>query len=299
MPLHLMLLLVLVARRIAHAPQVTLPAAAAGHTAELECGKSTIQVSSALFEPTDPSVVCTPLQGKPLPDKEVGPIVATSCNGKSSCNFPVCPFAGFGVGGPGNDGVACAAAAAPPVVGDPCPNKPKKFVVEYLCTRAGWTFVAIVVVGVGLYIGGGMLYASQVVGKPVALDSHPHHLRWLELRSLTLDGFAYARGCARGTTEKYQPICGDVADSSIGKNREQPNRQSSSDSKSKGGKRPSSKSQKRSSNGAAREASHRSKSQMDGRETKVGPGAATVGSGAPTTSISFAAGGGGRWVHVS
>lgn len=292
--LRLVLLLVLGARRIAHAPHVTLPAAAAGYTAELECGKSTIQVSSALFEPTDPGAVCTPLQGKPLPDKEVGPIVATACNGKSTCNFPVCPFVGFGGGGPGNDGAACAAPAAPPVVGDPCPNKPKKFVVEYLCTRAGWTFVAIAVVGCGLYIGGGLLYGSKVGGKSVALDSHPHHRQWLELRSLTLDGVAYARGWARGTTEGYQPVRGDAADSSGGK---KPGRCSSSGGKSKGGKRPSSKSEKRSSNGATTDTSHRS--QEDGHETKLGPSSAAVGSGAPTTSISSASGGGGRWVHVS
>ena len=292
--------MVLGARRVAHAPQVTLPAAAAGYTAELACGKSTIQVSSALFEPTDPGAVCTPLQGKPLPDKEVGSVVAIACNGKSTCSFPVCPFVGFSGGGPGNDGAACAAPAAPPVVGDPCPNKPKKFVVEYVCTRAGWTFVAIVGVGCALYVGAGIIYGSKVGGKPVALDSHPHHHLWLELRSLTLDGVAYARGWVRGTAEGYQPVRGDDADSSGGKNGEQPGRRSSSGSKSKGGKRPSSKSEKRSSNGAARDASHRSKSQVDhGHETKLGQGAAVVGSGAPTTTVSSAAGGGGRWVHVS
>ena len=299
-PALLLLLVVMVVGipQAARAPQVTLPAAAAGFTADLDCGTGgAIVVTSALYEPADPTIVCTPLAGKPLPPKTVGPAVAEACDGKPSCVYPVCPYVGFPGGGPGNDGAACAKPAVPPT-GDPCPNHPKQFVVEYSCTHTGWMLAAMILVGGGVYVGGGVLHGSKAGGKAVALASHPHYGQWQELRALALDGVAYARGRARGATGGYETVRGAV--SSGARHGERPRQYSSNSGKQKGEKRPSSSSEKTSSKGTSKHSTNHRQKTQENDKTAVAPGTARAAPGAALEAdSSSAAGGGGRWVHVS
>ena len=80
-------------------------------------------------------------------------------------------------------------------------------VVDWECTStSGWTLVALIVGGGGLYVGIGVLFGAKTGGKPVALGSHPHCRQWHELRSLALDGLWYARGRAQGRGAGHEPI---------------------------------------------------------------------------------------------
>jgi hypothetical protein len=314
-PMPLFLLLLLGALRSAQAPQVTLKAAAAGFSAKLDCGTGGIAVTSATYEPTDPAIACEPINGKPLSDKDCRPVVATACDGKSSCDFPVCPYAEFPGGGPGNDGAACQAKTAP-IVGDPCPNHVKAFVVEYDCTTdMGWTLVAVLLVGGGLYVGAGVAHGSKASGKPLALDSHPHHRQWQELRALAMDGAAYARARAQGRAGGYEPVRVEAASAAAGGGGGGRNVEGAKAGGSGGGggggkaKRDKQASEKRSSKSvkgkgsrtqpADAPAARTHRQQQDATEapprvSESEEGGAAAGTG----SSSSAAGGGGRWVHL-
>lgn len=281
-----MLVLLLAATTAVQGPQVTLPAAAAGFTAHLGCGKlGAIVVTSAVFAPSNPTAECVPTI--PGSTKEVGLKVAAACNGKSSCGFPVCPFKGFPGGGPNNDGAACANPIIPPI-GDPCPNYPKSFVVEYSCaTTAGWGLVTLILVVGGLYVGLGVLYGSKTAAQQsVSLRSHPHHQQWLEVHALTKDGIAHVFARLQGrVAPSYQPMSGNGMVSGANADSFKNGRKTHKIAKSK-------KTQSK--------ARHSASGQTAPNENVAGLVAHEGGETQTQSQIKgTTAGGGGRWVHIS
>lgn len=110
------------------AHEVKLTAAAAGKTAQLACGGGTIAVTSATFTKVAGSTaVCTPVIPGSVAD--VTHLLTAACNGKISCAYPACPFAGFGTGA-AQVPQGCIKSVVPPL-GDPCPNVPKDFVSHH------------------------------------------------------------------------------------------------------------------------------------------------------------------------
>lgn len=64
--------------------------------------------------------------------------------------------------------------------------------------RTSWGFVIVIVLSGAAYVGGGVGFAVKKQGKPPALDSHPHHRRWLEFGGLVADGLQLTRSKATG-----------------------------------------------------------------------------------------------------
>ena len=63
----------------------------------------------------------------------------------------------------------------------------------------GWSFVAMALVGAGLYVGGGVGYARKTGGGAGAgLAAHPHYRMWQSVHAMVMDGIAFAKGRANG-----------------------------------------------------------------------------------------------------
>lgn len=56
------------------------------------------------------------------------------------------------------------------------------------------SFALAVLIGAVAYVGGGVAYGKKSFGRSgPALEAHPHFSKWLDLRSLTMDGVSYSR----------------------------------------------------------------------------------------------------------
>ena len=184
---------------------------------------------------------------------------------------------------------------------------------------SGWggTFLLMVALGAGGYVGAGILYAVQTRGNPLVLRSHPHAAQWQELRRLCADGARFARARAAGRPLR-QPLRADGGQqdgllgavppaakqhtSRIRKEDEKTSRSRKEDEKTNRSRKEDEKT--KGTRGSPREGSGGGGPPPPPPPPPRGSGsghAAEAGgdtSAAAVGELGMAAGGGGRWVHV-
>ena len=209
--------------------------------------------------------------------------VASVCNAQKACAFTVC----WAVGG----GPAECNKPGTVALGDPCVKCKKDFQVIYDCTW-GWSFVLVVVLGGGLYAGGGWATNHRLKGLD-GIDALPHVDMWREVINLARDGIRFAQARIKGRSG-YVAVT-EHSSGRVSADREV--RDSPADRREDGGKRG--KESKRSSKAGGKGGSVMKSRLLDApsRASEATEGAAaSVGAQAAVKSSPSAAGG--RWVHV-
>ena len=105
----------------------------------------------------------------------------------------------------------CAIVVACPQ--DPCKTDPA--LCGYVDTSGdddwGWSFIWMMMLGTGLYAGGGLAYNHKQRGMPLEAGSLPHADFWMEVRALAMDGVVFARAAVEEAREgraegEYEPL---------------------------------------------------------------------------------------------
>lgn len=157
---------------------------------------------------------------------------------------------------------------------------------------AAWTFLGLVVVGVAMYLVGGVMFGRAAMKRGGSnagaqlLMAHPHYMRWTELRGLCVDGLRFARGRCRGSAKKAR------LEQGLTKREEgAPTQQAKKKSKKERNKA------KRSHSSSSRNLDN------EGQEATVqlcSPATANTGGGPVDAGVkSTVSGAGGRWVHIA
>jgi hypothetical protein len=139
--------------------------------------------SSGSFEDTNPQC-----KGKDVVAK-----FESLCVGKTSCTAAC---------GSTDDPIPCNDFfGAPGAPVDPCPNIAKWAAVVVECPSGwGWWFIMLFCLGTAGYVGGFVVYAHKVHGRPIDASALPHPEFWVEVRSLIEDGIAFAAATALSKT---------------------------------------------------------------------------------------------------
>ena len=168
----------------------------------------------------------------------------------------------------------------------------------------GTPFLVVVVLGLAVYLGGGVALRVRTAGAAPSLRSHPHFGEWQELRSLFEDGLAFAR--SRGKRSNPRP--GGGGGSVRAPLREESGR--GTDEARGDGRRSS---QKRDSAGGGGEKQQKKKKERREKEQRRDQSPIEGEDGAAATAEvvqvvpspvatapvgSSSAGDGGRWVHI-
>ena len=149
---------------------------------------------------------------------------------------------------------------------------PKYLVTGCPPSRWGTTFIIAVLLGMGIYIGGGTAWGGRTRGAGQGLGAHPHYKNWLSLRALCEDGLQFAK--ARRRQPKGYKQVAEAADEGARKEK------------------------RRSSKGAKKEKKEKKREREAKAQEAPGGEAAAPGAAAPAPAAGTAAGDGGRWVHV-
>lgn len=125
--------------------------------------------------------------------KDVAAKFEALCVGKTSCTAAC---------GSTQEPVPCNDYfGAPGAPADPCPNIPKWAAVVVECpSNWGWWFILLCCLGAGGYVGGFVVHAHKVQGRPLDMSALPHLEFWSEVRSLIEDGVAFAKAKALSKT---------------------------------------------------------------------------------------------------
>ena len=156
----------------------------------------------------------------------------------------------------------------------------------------GWSFVLVVVLGGGLYAGGGWAMNHRLKGLD-GMDALPHVGMWREVISLAQDGIRFAQARIKGRSGYVHVAGAGHSSGRVSADREvrhPPDRREDAGKRGKESKRSS----KASSTGGSG-----TKSQLDTpAEASQAAEGAGAGAGAQATVKSSASAAGGRWVHV-
>ena len=183
--------------------------------------------------------------------------------------------------GPGQCGPA--ATSADYVSGPACGTK-----------AFGWAFVSVTLGALAVYVGGGTLYGWQVVGKPPHWESHPHHMNWVSVGGLVVDGLAFTASGGKRRRAANRPSSsgeGAPAKERLVAEEEPESRQSPKKKEEKTKeKRPENKTKEKKRVKRAKE------TPADSGSERADPWQGVAA--AEAAAASTASGGGGRWVHV-
>eukprot|EP01051_Picozoa_sp_SAG22_P009978 SAG22_NODE_869_length_6749_cov_3.048120_9_plen_328_part_00 len=166
----------------------------------------------------------------------------------------------------------------------------------------GWGFLTAILLFVGAYVGGGLAMGVRKTGHAHGLRAHPHYARWLQTYGMVIDGVRLTRSVIHGGD-------GGATSAASQGNTSQVDGKMASSSKSERKKRKAGKS--KGDHSAKTKGTANKDIARFNKHTTDEPGVASptprgnlgeslVASTAPATnqSVSTAAGGGGRWVHV-
>ena len=143
--------------------------------------------------------------------------------------------------------------------------------------------------GGGAYVLGGVVVGGRQRGRAASLAAHPHYQRWLETRLLVSDGISFARARVQGRSgSRAGRLRGGQGESSE-------RLMAAASAPVRGGERRKEKKSKAKSNSARSGKA----AKAAGRPTTSSDEKAQAPSAQPTVLEGTAAGGGGRWVHVS
>ena len=162
----------------------------------------------------------------------------------------------------------------------------------------GRDFLLFALLSAGLYVSGGVTLAVRRSGADVAVRSHPHHGQWREVAGLVSDGVAFTRaGGRRGQEQRPRGGRAKGAAPLLETTR------ATSSSGRKAKKSPSRR-DKESSQSTKETKVQKGAAKQERREVELPPPAVPapvdcVGGGAGEGPSTSAAGGGGRWVHVT
>lgn len=62
----------------------------------------------------------------------------------------------------------------------------------------GWPFVTVITLGAAVYVGGGVAYGHNTMGRPLGATAHPHHDQIAAPGGLVMDGVVFSMTVARG-----------------------------------------------------------------------------------------------------
>ncbi len=150
-----------------------------------------------------------------------------------------------------------------------------------------WVFVAVLLLSLAAYAGGGVMLARRSGGgRGQGLKVHPHYGRWVELAGLVSDGVAFARGQSSGNRQghggKSAAFTGGSGD---GKGARQAKKQKKQKKESK---------EKQGKEGSLKEPLSPLPSGQSG-SSGAAVRAAVPSAAAPPATTATAAGDGGRW----
>lgn len=157
----------------------------------------------------------------------------------------------------------------------------------------GWSFLAIVFLGAGVYVGGGVAVGVRpAAGRARTLPAHPHYSGWLQIYGMAIDGVRLTRSVVGGGGAAKTASGGTArqANGNVTSSPRSPEKKRKEGGKSKG----KHKANKSTASGKTTEGKHVDippQSNLD--ESLVASPTATSQSQTSST-----AGGGGRWVHV-
>jgi len=138
------------------------------------------------------------------------------CVGKTECTIDCGPIGGPGGGNKVFEKDPCVGTVKHCAIVVACPSDPCKAdpaLCGYIDTTAsddwGWSFIWMLLLCVGLYAGGGLVYNHKQRGMPLEAGSLPHLEFWTEVRALTTDGVVFFRARVEEARQQYMYGGGD------------------------------------------------------------------------------------------
>lgn len=170
-----------------------------------------------------------------------------------------------------------------------------KEVQVYCSPDSAWgtAFLLAVALGGGGYLVGGVVVGGRQHGRAASLSTHPHYQRWLETRSLVSDGISFARARVQGRSGGRAGRLRDGRGETTATSSER--LMAAASAPVRGGERRKEKKSKAKSNSARSGKA----AKAAGPPTTSNDEKAQTRSAQPIELEGTAAGGGGRWVHVS
>jgi hypothetical protein len=140
-----------------------------------------------------------------------GTVAYTHCVGKTTCTIDCGPVNGPNGGNKVFQKDPCVGTTKHCAIVVQCPHDPC-VANPALCAFVddgpdasgwGWTFILLLLLGVGMYAGGGLAWNIKRRGMPLVRTSLPHYEFWVSTRALVMDGSTFTRQKLLEAKAKY------------------------------------------------------------------------------------------------